>query len=332
MLALTASAEAATFVVTKTADTADGACDGDCSLREAVIAANAAPGADVIQIPAGDYSLTIVNVFDEPEDASATGDLDVTDDLTLEGVPAVGGVYPTLVRGLLAGFSTEPDRTIHVLGADVEAAIRHVRFTAGDAPEGGCVLVEGGTLLVEDSEFEQCRAVDPEFAVVSPGGGAVSNRNGTLTIRRTHFQNNSATHGGAIRTEGGSATIVESSFFGNATDQAFGDDLGDGGAILATAGSRLFLDRVQLEFNRAFRGGGVFHAGTELQIVNTTISNNGFNGGGAMTQGALFIAATGRATANYATIYDNITLDASGSVGAQIEIETGRVLRLANSI
>jgi CSLREA domain-containing protein len=47
---------ASTFNVTKTADTADGACDADCSLREAIIAANAAPGADTISfnIPASD--------------------------------------------------------------------------------------------------------------------------------------------------------------------------------------------------------------------------------------------------------------------------------------
>ena len=42
-------AQAATFTVTKTADTNDGACDADCSLREAIIAANAAVGADVIR-------------------------------------------------------------------------------------------------------------------------------------------------------------------------------------------------------------------------------------------------------------------------------------------
>ncbi|HYU58187.1 MAG TPA: CSLREA domain-containing protein [Actinomycetota bacterium] len=41
------------FEVTKTADTYDGACDGDCSLREAVVAANDRSGADVIVVPAG---------------------------------------------------------------------------------------------------------------------------------------------------------------------------------------------------------------------------------------------------------------------------------------
>ena len=44
-------AAAATYSVTKTADASDGTCDADCSLREAVSAANATPGA--VLIPAG---------------------------------------------------------------------------------------------------------------------------------------------------------------------------------------------------------------------------------------------------------------------------------------
>jgi CSLREA domain-containing protein len=51
-------ASAATFTITKTADTNDGVCDSDCSLREAIAAANAAPGDDVITLPAGTYPLT----------------------------------------------------------------------------------------------------------------------------------------------------------------------------------------------------------------------------------------------------------------------------------
>ena len=34
-------------------------CDSDCSLREAIIAANANPGPDIITLPAGTYTLTI---------------------------------------------------------------------------------------------------------------------------------------------------------------------------------------------------------------------------------------------------------------------------------
>ncbi len=41
-------AQAATFNVTKAADTNDGTCDADCSLREAIAATNANADADTI--------------------------------------------------------------------------------------------------------------------------------------------------------------------------------------------------------------------------------------------------------------------------------------------
>src|SRR5690349_20199983 len=78
-------ARAAVFTVTKTADTLDGACNSDCSLREAVTAANSAPGADTIQVGPGVYKLTRLNPF---EDAAATGDLDVLGELTILGAGA----------------------------------------------------------------------------------------------------------------------------------------------------------------------------------------------------------------------------------------------------
>ena len=46
------------FSVTKTTDTHDGVCDADCSLREAIAAANANAGSDEGPIPAGTYPLT----------------------------------------------------------------------------------------------------------------------------------------------------------------------------------------------------------------------------------------------------------------------------------
>jgi CSLREA domain-containing protein len=49
---LAASAKATTFVVTTTADGDHGACTASlCTLRDAVIAANANPGADIITLP-----------------------------------------------------------------------------------------------------------------------------------------------------------------------------------------------------------------------------------------------------------------------------------------
>ncbi|MCJ7708939.1 MAG: CSLREA domain-containing protein, partial [Anaerolineales bacterium] len=75
------------YIVNTTADTNDGVCNvADCSLREAVRNANACPGWQTITLPAGAYTLSIAGA---EEDAAATGDLDITDDVTIvgEGVP-----------------------------------------------------------------------------------------------------------------------------------------------------------------------------------------------------------------------------------------------------
>jgi CSLREA domain-containing protein len=95
--------------VTKAADTNDGSCNAERSLREAVIAANASPGADDIALPAGDYLLMIGGAG---EDAGATGDLDVTGDLTFTGV----GADNTRIDGSGA------DRVIHVIKSVVEVS------------------------------------------------------------------------------------------------------------------------------------------------------------------------------------------------------------------
>src|SRR5690349_25058312 len=73
----------ATFTVTTTLDVPDPN-DGKLSLREAVSAANANPGADTIVVPAGEYRLTYPG-FD---DTNAGGDLDVTGTTVFQGAGA----------------------------------------------------------------------------------------------------------------------------------------------------------------------------------------------------------------------------------------------------
>src|SRR6476659_7184355 len=85
---------AATITVNTTQDLAGGG--GKCSLRAAITAANAdAPsgmlpgdcpagsGADMVVLPAGHYTLSIAG---PGEDANASGDLDISGDLTIQGV------------------------------------------------------------------------------------------------------------------------------------------------------------------------------------------------------------------------------------------------------
>jgi hypothetical protein len=80
---------AAAFLVNSTADAVDDPEGSGCataagvySLRAAIQEANALPGADTITLPAGTYTLSLASVN---ENASATEDLDIRSDSTING-------------------------------------------------------------------------------------------------------------------------------------------------------------------------------------------------------------------------------------------------------
>ena len=136
---LQSNVSAAAITVNTTADELNG--DGDCSLREAIRAANldqvvdgcpAGNGADTIFLPPGEY------LFDAAmagfnEDHALTGDLDIQEDLTIEGAGRVNTRVDA--NGL--------DRVFHVIDATVE--ISGVTITGGDAasnfPSSPCLAM-----------------------------------------------------------------------------------------------------------------------------------------------------------------------------------------------
>jgi len=88
---------ASIFTVNNTADKVDanpgdGLCSddiGNCTLRAAIQEANSLEGADTVNIPTGIYVLTIQGIG---ENAAATGDLDITDEITITGAGAANTV------------------------------------------------------------------------------------------------------------------------------------------------------------------------------------------------------------------------------------------------
>ena len=125
-----APAGAGVFTVTTTSEL-DGNCDAHCSLREAIVTANGTPGPDEVRLGPGLYRLTRVAGVEE---AGATGDLDVTDDLTLTGA----GAASTTIDG--GGIDRILD--IHFLNsgdvavADLTLRNGHAREPSGD---GGAI-------------------------------------------------------------------------------------------------------------------------------------------------------------------------------------------------
>src|SRR5919106_5541393 len=133
-LANAVPAHAAVYTVTKTADTADGACNSDCSLREAILAANANDGPDFILLGPGTYTLSLAGTG---EDLGATGDLDIRDDVALVGASAAS----TVVDG------GQLDRVFDVL-AGVRAEIQGLTIRNGKVAGAGAGLRNAGDLAL----------------------------------------------------------------------------------------------------------------------------------------------------------------------------------------
>ena len=251
---------AAVYVPTKTADTADGACDADCSLREAVIAANLHPGDDVILLHEGTYLLSIVG-----DDATAAaGDLDVTGNLTLIG----DGPAETVVD---AGGV---DRIFEVLGGAV-FELTDVTLRNGHSANGG-----GGAAAV-DGELTLARAyvhgnTGGACGTFCEGGGAILVRpQGSFTARDSTFTDNTAAAvgGGAIFAAGNldlSNVTVSLNHTGGS---------GSGGGLYVASTSTAHITSSTIASNDSTRGGGLFleshpFIGFAPLVTDTLVAHN----------------------------------------------------------
>ena len=204
LAAWAAPAGAAIFAVTETSDTLDGRCDAHCSLREAVVAANAAPGADRITLPAGVYGLTRAGAF---EDAGATGDLDVTDALAIVG----NGAAATIIdAGRL-------DRAVHVVNTALELSDLTIRNGATSSVQNGAgVAAFGGGLSLTRVEIAD--------NVGGGAGGGVYTGASDLTITDSTVAGNRAARGGGLYFQGLTRQLAVrgSTVSGNRAEQAGG--------------------------------------------------------------------------------------------------------------
>ncbi|MEJ2447288.1 MAG: CSLREA domain-containing protein, partial [Anaerolineales bacterium] len=189
------------YNVTKTADTNDMVCSsGDCSLREAVSNANACPGSQTINLPAGGYTLTIDG---DDEDLNQTGDLDITDDLVI-----IGSGAPSINGGI--------ERAFHIHNG-VTAQFEGLWLADGNAILGGGLINEGELTLISFTCNYNSVAIPPG-GMGDARGGCIFNTS-SLTVQGGHFLANTAGFGGAIyNRDNATAVIEDSSFTGNESD------------------------------------------------------------------------------------------------------------------
>jgi CSLREA domain-containing protein len=256
---LSLAARAAVFVPTKVADSADGACDTDCSLREAVLAANAHAGEDVVLLHTGTYVLSIAGT----EDAGAAGDLDVLDDLLVLG----DGATRTIVDGGAI------DRILQV-PSGVAVELVDLTLRNGLSSGNGGAVLNAGDLTIRRAALRSNRATaggggpGAGGALFSDGPGSV------LTVAESALLDNRALDGGGGIAVGGAMTLVNATLAGNRSE---GDS---GGGIYFVASSQATVNNATISGNVAALGGGGAFAelsafiGFAPKIVNSILAGN----------------------------------------------------------
>ncbi len=249
------------YYVTKEDDTADGVCSaGDCSLREAVQNANACAGHQTIHLPAGGYILTR---HGPDEDAADTGDLDITDDLTLigTGAPSIDG---------------DGDRALHVHSPAV-VEMEMVFLTGNETIIGAGILNET-QLTLNDFTCNYNSAVMPPGGMGDARGGCIFNT-GDLTVNNGHFLENTARYGGAIYThEFSSLTVSDTVFIGNQAED-------HGGALFIDEDATVSITDVDFQMNSAGLYGGAFWNNGTATFTSVLLEENDAadNGGASYT-------------------------------------------------
>jgi CSLREA domain-containing protein len=299
-------ASAASFTVNSTTDAVDanpgdGVCatgGGQCTLRAAIQETNAVAGADTITLPAGTYTLSIPGT----DDASAAGDLDITDHLSLTSV----GPGTTIIDGgNIATYGV-----FESWGA-ISVNISNLTIRNGSSVPGGGIYNHSGTMtLTNDS-------ISGNVAVY---GGGINNGGGTLTITSSTISGNNAGgsdlngptgRGGGIYNGGGAVTVTSSTITGNTTNR-------DGGGIYNASGTVAISNNTVAGNHAGQNGGGILvDSNASGTLTNTTVSGNTSNGGGGG------VSNFGTLTLTDSTVSGNTAVSGGG-------ITNGKTLTLVN--
>lgn len=302
----TAVTHAATITVDTTAD--DVTANGNCTLREAIIAANwdtavdgclAGSGADTIILSPGTYVLTLAGAG---EDQAQTGDLDIVGELTISG----GGKSNTTIDG------NGLDRVFHVHWYQ-NLTITGVQITGGNSGTdggSGIYLYTGSTLTLNRSRV----------TANTPYSGIYAAHETELTLAHSRVDNNlSNLDGGGIHSFG-EVTITKSTVDSNTSGF-------NGGGIYAWG--TLEMVNSTVSGNQALGGGGGIFSSGQTDLYNVTINNNtaDFKGNNSGVGGGVYFDNSSGATFNFrnsiiAGNFDNSTggaeyPDCSGTLTGQ---------------
>lgn len=235
----------------------DGHCaaaGGHCTLRAAIMEANASPGPDRVFVPSGVYKLGIEGTG---EDAGATGDLDITDDLRLVG----DGPGETYVQG--AGI----DRVLDI-GSGAHVLVQGMRIRRGNVwSEDGGGIRNAGTLTLLDANVSSNKVFDGR------GGGIFTTPgSATVLVKTSVWHSKSTDDSGSQAGDGGGIFNQGTLWLLNATIANNEADGGVGGGILNRSATIVTSSTVTTNGGEA--GGGIDSSLGVVQLKNSIVAGS----------------------------------------------------------
>ncbi|HKV94335.1 MAG TPA: hypothetical protein VJW20_17435 [Candidatus Angelobacter sp.] len=344
-----------TFTVNRTDDPTPvspiaNACNGvanDCSLREAILKANAnnngATTTDTITVPAGTYTLTIPRVAGDQ--TGNHGTLEVTDSVNIVGA----GQATTVIQGGAAADLSDSVDKVMSINEDVNVitsaslsisnlTIQHGRNRGdccgpnfdgfGGAFDFDTGLTGTANLIVDHVTIQNNAIFDGRgggiavFNVTHPGPG-------TVTITNSIIQNNDGTSNGSCCGEGGGVMTDVHTVMSMSNTQVLNNHTHLSGTILPEGGGIFLQGQHTTAQNHisggsisgntaAGKGGGISSTANLLMDGGTVVSNNtaADTGAGAFHAGGGGIANDGfdGMTLNNVTFTGNSTTGNGGAI------------------
>ena len=253
------------FLVTNTNDSGPG------SLRQAVLDANAVPGADTITFSDGTGGTT--NFTDStPDTISLNGQIALASDITIQGT----GARKLIVRNVAAAsLSSRVFRTLFNTPANV--TLRGLTITGGNSFGAGGGISFGpssGRLVMVD-----CAVVNNSSGDSYGGGLVLENSNSPHLLVNCLFASNTGTgngNGGGVNISH-ATTLVNCTITGN-TNTVSGSATAAGGLYLAGGSSMINCTVTDNRLPNSTSAGGIRVAGGNVTLTNTIVAGNNVNG------------------------------------------------------
>ncbi|MCP4146334.1 MAG: hypothetical protein GY757_01165 [bacterium] len=273
--------------------------NGTQSLRAAIEEFNLWPGPHFINLPANTYVLDRTGVG---EDGCNTGDLDILQDMTIQGL--VAGVV--FIDGGDINFF---DRIFHVLGTGVTLNLTDVTVLNAivDGYNGGGLMVEAGCTLSMTDCTVAGNGSDYNSALLTGGlGGGICNQ-GTTTLSACSINGNTANDpsGTIICMGGGLYNNGTLNITGGviATNMVMGGAVNLGGGIYNDSIGTINATSCGINTNTSTEDGGGIYNDNAITLTMCTIQSNQANTAAVSEGGGIYNNMN--LIMNECTVFDN---------------------------